>query len=82
MKIRIYEVARAIFGTANPGLAMGNLVRAAESYGAKSHSSAIALADARELRQQFRHQLAPRAARRQAWRDHKSNLNWTQFSLG
>ena len=79
MKIRIYDVARAVFGTT---LDMGDLVRAAETYGAKSHSSAITLADARELRQQFRHQLAPRASRRQAWRDCKSNLSWTHFSLG
>ena len=81
MKIRIYDVARAVFGTASPGLSLGDLVRAAEAYGAKTHSSAVTLADARELREQFRHQLAPRAARRQAWRQHKTNLNWKQFSL-
>ena len=81
MLIRVYNVAHAVFGTASPGLSMGNLVRAAEAYGAKSHSSSIMLADARKLREQFRHQLAPRAVRRQAWRKHKTNLNWKQFSL-
>jgi hypothetical protein len=78
-KLRVYEVARALFGSVQ--VPMGDLVRAAEEVGAKSHSSSITLEEARTLRGQFRSQTAPRRARRQSWKDHGSRFTWKEFSL-
>jgi hypothetical protein len=77
-KLKVYEVARSLFGST---LGMGDLIRAAEKVGAKSHSSSITLEQARTLRGQFRCQMAPRRARRQFYRDHGSRFTWKEFSL-
>jgi hypothetical protein len=77
-KLKVYEVARSLFGST---LGMGDLIRAAEKVGAKSHSSSITLEQARTLRGQFRCQMAPRRTRRQSYRDHGSRFTWKEFSL-
>ena len=79
-KLRVYEVARSLWGSYEKA-PMGDLVRAAEKLGAKSHSSSVTLEDGRSLREQFRQQIAPRRLRRQSWRKHGSRFEWSEFNL-
>lgn len=76
--MRVYEVARAIFG---PHASNREMIDAGVPYGVKSHSSSVTLQQARELRQQFRQRLAPRRLRREAWRQASWPIEWKEFSL-